>query len=136
MAAELRHPGQLLRHIRIVEQHHRHIRGPRRILRLAHAQLTKRPLIVKARRIDKDHGADAVQFHRLVHGVSCRARDLRDRGHGLPGQSIEQTGLAAVAAAVETDMQACSPGGIIQTHLSITLLYVISIAYTERNVLE
>ena len=81
MTAELRHPCELLRHIRIMEKHHGHIRGLRRILGLAHAQLTKRALIVETRRIDEHDRPDAMELHGLVDGIRRRARHLGDRGH-------------------------------------------------------
>jgi len=69
------------------------------------AQLPERPLVVHARRVHEEHGAERQQLHRLLDRVGGRARKRRHDRHLLPGDGVQQGRLADVAAAEDADVQ-------------------------------
>ena len=62
-----------------------------------------RLIVVEARGVDEHHGPQRQQLHRLLDGISSRARHVRDDGDRLPGDGVEEAGLARVAPPHEGD---------------------------------
>ena len=80
-----------------------------------------RLVIVKARRVDEDDGADASKLHRFVDGIRRRARFFRDDGEVLPDERIQEARLAAVAPPEEADVETARARRVLKGRHVITL---------------
>ena len=77
-------------------------------------QLAERAHVVEAGRVDEQHRAEGQQLHGLLHRVGGGARLLRHDGHVLPGDGVQQAGLAHVAPPEEGDVQAHAAWGVVE----------------------
>lgn len=110
---ELPEPVELGGAVAFAEKQHgdlRAVRGPERPLDALGAQCAR---VVESRSVGQEAGAEAGQLHRLRDGVGRGARNVGDHGDRLSRQRIDERGLAAVAAAEESDVQSFGCGCIV-----------------------
>lgn len=110
---ELPEPVELGGAVAFAEKQHgdlRAVRGPERPLDALGAQCAR---VVESRGVGQEAGAEAGQLHRLRDGVGGGARNVGDHGDRLSRQRIDERGLAAVAAAEESDVQSFGCGCIV-----------------------
>ena len=105
-----------LRYRRRVNDEDGDVRAVQDLLCTAHALRAERALVVKARRVDDDDGAHRQQLHRLGDGVGRRAADGGHKGDLLPGDGVDNAGLAGVAPPEKADMDAVRARRIVETH--------------------
>ena len=75
------------------------------------AQRADLALVVEAGSVDHHHRPEGQKFHGLAHRVGGGARHGRDDGHALPGEGVDEAGLAGVAPPEKGDVYALGGGG-------------------------
>ena len=68
-------------------------------------QLPEGAHVVDPGRVDEEHRPERQQFHRLLHRVGRRSRDVGDDRNLLAGEGVQQRGLPHVAAAEQADVK-------------------------------
>ena len=69
------------------------------------AQLAEGSHVIDSGRVDEEHRTQGQQLHGFLHGVGGGAGELRDDGHVLLGDGVQQAGLAHVPAAEQAYVQ-------------------------------
>ncbi len=75
------------------------------LARALNAHFAKGAHIVDAGRVDEEHRPERQQFHGFFHGVGGRAGEVRDNGHLLPSDGVQQTRFSHIAAAEDAEKQ-------------------------------